>query len=100
MCCNLDLSKGKPWLWPNSWGSVRHLLPWHNVFHTAAVIHDVEWYKLGWNKLDKEYADKTFYISMLNSINEFKPIKRVFYMLLASFYYLMVKFFWFMYFGK
>ena len=98
--CKLNLSKWMPGLWPNSWGSIRHLLPWHIVFHDAAVQHDIEWYANWWTKEDKEYFDKSFYVSMLNSIHVFKPIKRIFYMILASFYYLMVKFFWFMYFWK
>lgn len=98
--CKLDLNKLNPGLGPNSWGSIRHILPWHIIFYKSAVQHDIEWYKIGWNKLDKEYADKLFYVSMLNSINHFKTIKRLYYMLLASIYYLMVKFFWFMYFWK
>jgi len=98
--CNLDLWINMPWLWPNIWWSIRHRLPWHIIFHKSAIIHDIEWYRKGWDIESKKFADILFYINMLDSINEFKPIKLLYYSVLAKIYYLMVKSFWFMYFGK
>ena len=79
----------KKWLWPNIFWPIRYLLPYNNLFHHAAVLHD-NLYHISYNK---ERADEMFYRSMLAvSTNS---LQRMF----AFIYYQLVKKFWFLFYN-
>lgn len=87
-----DLGKNKPWLWPNSWGKIRILFPYHSLFYQASVWHDI-WYTRGWNNQDKQRVDELFY-KMMKWVSK-NHLQNWF----ASLYYFLVKQYWYKYFN-
>ena len=88
MFCWLDLSKWMSWIGPNSWGSIRHLLPYHKAFHKCWCFHDQQ-YTL-W-VLPKKYIDDKF-LEMMLGTKTWKPF--------AFLYYFLVKMFWWLFFNN
>jgi len=77
-CCNINLSKWKSGLWPNSWGKWRHFLPYHISFHKPASKHDKGYSE----KKDKTITDYTF-------LNECLATKE--WTFFAYLYYILIK---------
>lgn len=87
----MRLSKGKIWLWPNSWGVLRYILPFNWLFHIAARYHDVG-YERWWTEDDRKKVDEMFYRLMISVSTNILKI------MFAKLYYKLVRKFWYKYF--
>ena len=61
-----DLSKWKPWVWPDNWGWLRVVIPYQKTFYNATLNHDIL-YTQGWEIQDKNSADNLFLKLALSS---------------------------------
>lgn len=87
MC--VDLWYNKPWLWPNKWWIIRHLLPYHKLFHKCWVFHDYAYSKLE----DKDKADWLFY-QMMRAVSKSKlqlHFAEIYYNLVKEYWYIFYK---------
>lgn len=75
----VDLSAGKTWIWPNSWGWLRLLIPFQVKWHSAAKRHDEDYDNL----IDKNESDLRFLNTILSSMVETR-VQRI----IAAIYYI------------
>lgn len=88
----LDLSKGRSWLWPNSWGWIRILIPCQKRFYKWSCIHDYLYWE--WFTEDgRSHADKSFLYINTECCDNYLQL------CLASLYYKLVRRFWYLYFN-
>lgn len=88
----VNLSKWNPWVWPDSRGWFRAILPYQKRFFTASLRHDLLYTKW-WTDYDKGNIDLLFYNYMLADCDT------IMQELFAWIYYQAVKVFWFLYFN-